>query len=219
MLAPGENGWTRPPPPLRDGCDRSAGTRPARETSALRSARYTLEMSHLFVPETSVAALIVRAAVVYGFLLVALRVAGRRELAQMTSFDLILLLVISNAVQNSMNAGDNSLGGGLVSAVTLIALNWLVGYATWRWRRVERVIQGEPIRVVTDGRVHVGALRRELLTLSELSSALRKQGIMRITDCKHVTLEPDGTLTAIRRDVDPPSLADLAHPDRVFAAR
>ena len=92
-------------------------------------------MSHLLVPEASVAALIVRAAVVYGFLLVALRVAGRRELAQMTSSDLILLLVISNAVQNSMNAGDNSLTGGLVSAVTLIALNWLVGYATWRWRR------------------------------------------------------------------------------------
>jgi uncharacterized membrane protein YcaP (DUF421 family) len=176
-------------------------------------------MSHLFVPEASVAALIVRAAVVYGFLVVALRVAGRRELAQMTSFDLILLLVISNAVQNSMNAGDNSLAGGLVSAVTLIALNWLVGYATWRWRRVERVIQGEPIRIVTDGRVHVGALRRELLTLAELRSALRKQGIMRITDCKHVTLEPDGTLTAVRRDVEPLPLTELAHPDRVFAGR
>jgi uncharacterized membrane protein YcaP (DUF421 family) len=176
-------------------------------------------MTHLFVPEASVAALIVRAAVVYSFLVVALRVAGRRELAQMTSFDLILLLVISNAVQNSMNAGDNSLAGGLLSAVTLIALNWLVGYATWRWRRVERVIQGEPIRIVTDGRVHVGALRRELLTLAELRSALHKQGILRITDCKHVTLEPDGTLTAVRRDVEPRPLTELAHPDPVFAGR
>jgi uncharacterized membrane protein YcaP (DUF421 family) len=176
-------------------------------------------MTHLVVPEASVAELILRAAVVYGFLVVALRVAGRRELAQMTSFDLILLLVISNAVQNSLNAGDNSLAGGLVSAVTLIALNWLVGYATWRWRRVERVIQGEPIRIVTDGRVHVGALRRELLTLAELRSALRKQGILRITDCKHVTLEPDGTLTAVRRDVEPRPLTELAHPDPVFAGR
>ena len=176
-------------------------------------------MSHLFIPEASVAALIVRAAVVYGFLLVALRVAGRRELAQMTSSDLILLLVISNAVQNSMNAGDNSLTGGLASAVTLIALNWLVGYATWRWRRVEHMIQGEPIRVVTDGRVHVGALRRELLTLAELHSALRKQGIMRITDCKSVTLEPDGTLTAVRNDVEPRSLRELAHPDAQYVVR
>ncbi len=72
---------------------------------------------------------------------------------------------------------------------------------------------------MTDGRVHVGALRRELLTLAELRSALRKQGIMRITDCKVVTLEPDGTLTAVRRDAEPRTLEQLAHPDRVFAAR
>ncbi len=173
-------------------------------------------MTHLLIPEAPIGALVVRAVVVYLFLIVALRVAGRRELAQMTSFDLVLLLVISNAVQNSINAGDNSLVGGMVSAVTLVALNWLVGYATWRWRRVERIVQGKPIRIVTDGRVHVGALRRELLTLSELRSALRKQGIKRITDCQQVTLEPDGTLTAVRGDVEPRSLAELAHDDSVF---
>ncbi len=173
-------------------------------------------MAHLLVPEAPLLALIVRAAVVYAFLLVALRVAGRRELAQMTSFDLVLLLVISNAVQNAINAGDNSLVGGLVSAVTLLALNWLVGYATFRWRRVERLVQGKPLRIVTDGRIHLGALRRELLTLSELRSALRKQGINRISECGAVTLEPDGTLTAVRRDVEPRSLAELAHPDPVF---
>jgi len=173
-------------------------------------------MANLFIPEAPVVALVLRAVVVYGFLLVALRVAGRRELAQMTSFDLVLLLVISNAVQNSMNAGDNSLTGGLVSAVTLVALNWLVGYATWRWRRVERIVQGKPIRIVTDGRVHLGALRRELLTLSELRSALRKQGIMRVLDCKQVTLEPDGTLSVVRCDVEQRSLTDLAHPEPVF---
>src|SRR5512141_163804 len=115
-------------------------------------------MRHLLVPETSALALVVRAVVVYGFLLVALRVAGKRELAQMTSFDLILLLVISNAVQNSMNAGDNSLTGGLVSALTLVAVNWLVAWATWRWRRVERLVEGQPVRVITDGKVHLGAL-------------------------------------------------------------
>ena len=72
---------------------------------------------------------------------------------------------------------------------------------------------------MTNGRVHIGALRRELLTLAELRSALRKQGIMRITDCKRVTLEPDGTLTAIRNDVEPRPLAEIAHPDRVFTAQ
>jgi uncharacterized membrane protein YcaP (DUF421 family) len=173
-------------------------------------------MTHLLTPEASVLALVVRAVVVYGFLLGALRLAGRRELAQMTSFDLVLLLVISNAVQNSINAGDNSLGGGLVSAVTLVLLNWLVGYATFRFRSVERVLQGRPLRIVTDGRVHVGALRRELLTLAELRSALRKQGIMRIAECRQVVLEPDGTLTALRMDVQQRTIRDLAHPDDVY---
>jgi uncharacterized membrane protein YcaP (DUF421 family) len=175
-------------------------------------------MPQLLVPEVPVVALVVRAVVVYVFLLVALRVAGRRELAQMTSFDLVLLLVVSNAVQNSMNAGDNSLTGGLISALTLVALNWVVGYATWRWRRVERLVQGEPIRIVTDGRVHTGALRRELLSLSELRSALRKQGITRIADCAVVTLESDGTLSAVRRDLEHASLRELAHPDPVYVS-
>jgi uncharacterized membrane protein YcaP (DUF421 family) len=169
------------------------------------------------LPETSLLLLVVRAVVVYGFLLAALRLAGRRELAQMTSFDLVLLLVLSNAVQNSLNAGDNSLVGGIVSALALLLLNWAVAYATWRWRKVERVVQGRPIRIVSDGRVHLGALRRELLTAAELRSALRKQGIMRISDCRQVVLEPDGTLSAVRVDVVQRPLEELAHPDRLYA--
>jgi uncharacterized membrane protein YcaP (DUF421 family) len=170
-------------------------------------------------PETPILLLVARAVVVYAFLLAALRVAGRRELAQMTSFDLVLLLVLSNAVQNSLNAGDNSLVGGLVSALTLLVLNWGVGYAVWRWRGVERLVQGRPVRIVTDGRVHLGALRGELLTAAELRSALRKQGIMRISDCRQVVLEPDGTLSAVRIDVPQRSVEELAHPDRRFVER
>ena len=169
-------------------------------------------MTQLLVPEAPPLALIVRAVVVYGFLLLALRLAGRRELAQMTSFDLVLLLVISNAVQNSINAGDNSLVGGLVSAVTLVVLNWAIGYASYRWRPVERFLQGRPKRIVTDGKIHLVEMRRELITLSELRSALRKQGITRVADCAKVILEPDGTLTAIRRDITPATADELAHP-------
>jgi uncharacterized membrane protein YcaP (DUF421 family) len=171
-------------------------------------------MPHFLAPETSTVLLVVRAAVVYAFLVVALRVAGRRELAQMTSFDLVLLLVISNAVQNSLNAGDNSLGAGLVSAVTLLLLNWGAAFASWRWRRFETLVEGKPLRIVTDGKIHLGALRRELLTVSELRSALRKQGVVRISDCKQVVLEPDGTLSVVRFDVPQRTLKDLAHPDR-----
>jgi uncharacterized membrane protein YcaP (DUF421 family) len=173
-------------------------------------------MPNLLIPETPVLLLVVRAVAVYAFLVLALRVAGRRELAQMTSFDLVLLLVISNAVQNAINAGDNSLGGGLVSAVVLLILNYGVGWASWRWRRVERLLQGKPLRLVTDGRVHFGAMKRERLTVAELRSALRKQGISRISDCRQVVLEPDGTLSALRVDVEQRPRELLAHPQRIF---
>ncbi len=175
-------------------------------------------MSHLLLPEAPLGALILRSVVVYVFLLLALRVAGRREIAQMTSFDLVLLLVISNAVQNSINAGDNSLTGGLVSALTLFVLNWGVGWASYRWRRVERTLQGNPVRIVSDGKIHFEEMRRELITLAELRSALRKQGVMRVADCAQVVLEPSGTLSVIRRDVPQQSPRELAHPSGRYRA-
>jgi len=173
-------------------------------------------MDATFIPTTHLAFLVLRAVVVYLFLLLVLRLAGRRELGQMTSFDLVLLLLISNAVQNSINAGDNSLTSGLVSAVVLVVLNWLAGFAAYRWRWAERLLQGRPVRVVTDGRVHFGALRKELLTLAELRSALRKQGVARIGECAKVVLEPDGTLSVLRTDVPQRSAEELAHPHPVL---
>src|SRR5580765_2370836 len=88
--------------------------------------------------------LVVRAGVVYGFLLVVVRLAGKRQLGQLAPFDLVLILVLSNAVQNSINAGDNSLVGGLISAATLVALNYGVGYATFRNKRIEALVEGRP---------------------------------------------------------------------------
>jgi uncharacterized membrane protein YcaP (DUF421 family) len=175
-------------------------------------------MLDLLVPTAPLWTLVVRGLVVYLFLVVALRLSGRRELGQMTSFDLVLLLLVSNAVQNSINAGDNSLSGGLVSAATLFLINRAVGFASWRWRGFERLVQGRPLRLVTDGRVHEAALRSEMLTMAELRSALRKQGIASIGDCQRVILEPDGTLTAVRTGVEPRPPAELRHPDAWYQA-
>src|SRR5260221_14300986 len=88
--------------------------------------------------------LVIRAVVVYAFLLALLRITGKRQVGQLAPFDLVLLLVLSNAVQNSMNAGDNSLVGGLVSAATLVGLNLLMGLATYRSKRLEAIIEGRP---------------------------------------------------------------------------
>lgn len=174
---------------------------------------------HLFGTDTPIVVLVLRAVVVYVFLLVVLRLAGRREMGQLSSFDLVLLLILSNSVQNSINAGDNSLVGGLISAVALVALNWIVGWAAYHFTWFERLVQGRPVRIVSDGKVHLRALARERISLEELRSALRKQGIFTITECKRVVLEPDGTLTAIRRDFEPRGEAELAHPDPVHVAR
>jgi uncharacterized membrane protein YcaP (DUF421 family) len=167
------------------------------------------------LPETSIPLLILRAVAVYVFLLVALRLAGRRETGQLTSFDLILLLILSNAVQNSINAGDNSLTGGLISAATLLVLNWIVGFAAYRWSWFERLVEGRPVRIITDGKVHEKALRQMRLTVAQLRSALRKQGIDGITQCKRAVLEPDGTLSAVRKGVEVHSLDEIRHPDPV----
>jgi len=153
--------------------------------------------------------LVVRAVVVYVFLGIALRIAGRRELAQMTAFDLVLLLILANAVQNSINAGDNSLGGGLISAATLLAINFAVGEAAYRWRWFERVVQGRPLTLVRDGKLVMRNLRRERITVEELRSALRKQNVDGVSRCKQAVLESDGTLTAVRDDVTQHAVADL----------
>jgi len=139
----------------------------------------------------------------------ALRIAGRRELAQMTAFDLVLLLILANAVQNSINAGDNSLGGGLISAATLLAINFAVGEAAYRWRWFERVVQGRPLTLVRDGKLVMRNLRRERITVEELRSALRKQNVDGVSRCKQAVLESDGTLTAVRDDVTQHAVADL----------
>lgn len=166
-------------------------------------------MTHLWRPETAVGALVLRAVVVYVFLGIALRIAGRRELAQMTAFDLVLLLILANAVQNSINAGDNSLGGGLISAATLLVLNFAVGEATYRWRWFERLVQGRPLPLVRDGKVVMRNLKKERITIEELRSALRKQNVDGISRCKQAVLESDGTLTAVRDDVTQHDLSEL----------
>jgi len=169
-------------------------------------------MMHMLRPEAPVLTLVVRAVVVYVFLGIALRIAGRRELAQMTAFDLVLLLILANAVQNSINAGDNSLGGGLISAATLLGLNFAVAEGVYRWRWFERLVQGRPLTLVRDGKLVMRNLKRERITVEELRSALRKQSVDGVSRCKQAVLESDGTLTAVRDDVTQHELADLIEP-------
>src|SRR5215467_14351507 len=112
--------------------------------------------------------LILRSVVVYGFLLVLLRLTGKRQVGQLSPFDLVLLLVLSNAVQNSMNGGDNSLIGGLVSATTLVAVNYLVGFLTFKSKRMEVLIEGRPLVLIHNGKLFEDVMARAQLTHHEL---------------------------------------------------
>ena len=143
--------------------------------------------------------LVARAAVVYVFLLALLRITGKRQIGQLAPFDLVLLLVLSNAVQNSMNAGDNSLVGGLVSATTLVVVNYGVSYATFKSKRLEALVEGRPQVVIHNGQVFEDVMRRAKLTHHELSAALRRAGCSCAADVQAAILENNGSISVVAR--------------------
>src|SRR5262249_5361980 len=138
-------------------------------------------------------------AVVYIFLLALLRFTGKRQIGQLAPFDLVLLLVLSNAVQNSMNGGDNSLVGGLVSAATLVAINCGIGYATFRSKRLEAIVEGRPQVIIHNGRVYEDAMKSAKLTHHELTSALRQAGCSCPEDVQAAILENNGSISVVTR--------------------
>ena len=140
---------------------------------------------------------IVRAVVVYGFLLLILRLTGKRQVGQLAPFDLVLLLVLSNAVQNSMNGGDNSITGGLISATTLVGLNWFVGWMTFRSKRLEALLEGRPIILIHDGQIDYEALKRVQMTMHELKASLRAEGCAGEEEVWFAVLENNGHVTVI----------------------
>jgi uncharacterized membrane protein YcaP (DUF421 family) len=151
----------------------------------------------ILVPEISILEKIIRPAAVYAFLLIAFRIAGKRELGQMTPFDLIILLTISNVLQNAMIGSDNSLGGGIVGALTLFILNGLIARLTYRFPRLAEWLDGGPTVLIDNGRIVEPNMRRELITLEELQRALRKHdlGWEDVSQIQRALLELDGSVT------------------------
>ena len=143
--------------------------------------------------------LVVRAGVVYLFLLVLLRISGKRQVGQLAPFDLVLLLVLSNAVQNSMNGGDNSLVGGLIIAATLVGLNYAVSYATFRSKKVEGLVEGRPQVIIHNGQVFEDVMKDAKLTHHELNAALRRTGCSCVEEVQAAILENNGSISVVMR--------------------
>src|ERR1019366_9303496 len=135
---------------------------------------------------------ILRPAIVYIFLVFVLRVFGKRELAQLNPFDLVVLLSLSNTVQNAIIGNDNSLTGGLIGAFALLGINYLVVRFLFRHRRLDQVFEGKPTVVVDEGKIIKRALSKEMLTRSELMAVLHRQGFGSILEVERCVLEPGG---------------------------
>ena len=149
--------------------------------------------------------LIARSIVVYVFLIVLLRLSGKRQVGQLAPFDLVLLLVLSNAVQNSMNGGDNSVIGGIISASTLVSLNFSLGYLTYRNKRLEVLIAGQPEVLIHNGKLFENVMARAQLTHHEVNAALRQAGCLSVAEVHCAILENNGTITVSQRTVGGPS--------------
>jgi len=159
----------------------------------------TVILHHLMSTGVPVWEKIVRAILVYIFLIVSLRLSGKRELAQLNPFDLVVLMTLSNTVQNAIIGDDNSLFGGLVGATALLTANYLVVRYMFFHPRVERVIEGQPVCLIEHGKVREQALRKEFIRLSELRAAAHRQGFDTFADIEFAELEPGGTFSFRRK--------------------
>jgi uncharacterized membrane protein YcaP (DUF421 family) len=153
---------------------------------------------HLWIPDVPLVEKVVRSVVVYVFLLAAFRLVGKRQVGQMTPFDLVVLLIISNIVQNALIGDDNSLGGGLLGATTILVVNALVAWMTFRSKRLRRVVEHTPTILVRHGQILWENLARERLSLSEFHAALRREGVVTVRGLRYVLLEHDGHLSVLR---------------------
>jgi uncharacterized membrane protein YcaP (DUF421 family) len=157
----------------------------------------------MFVLSLPIAEKILRPVVVYVFLVVGLRLAGKRELAQLNPFDLIVLLTLSNTVQNAIIGEDNSVTGGLIGATTLLAVNYLVVRFLFRHGEIDRLIEGDATVLIENCCVLDDKLQKELLTRHELEAAAHRQGFSGLDDVERCVLEPGGTLSFVAKKPEP----------------
>jgi uncharacterized membrane protein YcaP (DUF421 family) len=155
------------------------------------------DLTHLSVAPLD---LVVRGVVVFFAILLLLRISGKRQMGQMSATEFIAILLISNAVQNAMNAGDNSLVGGLILASVLIFCSWLISLLTFLSPRMSKIFEGTPTLLVHKGETLSANLKKERMTLTELKILLRKQGIHNMSDIHSAILEADGTLSVTHND-------------------
>jgi uncharacterized membrane protein YcaP (DUF421 family) len=144
--------------------------------------------------------IVLRTIVIYLVVLIGVRLSGKREVGQMTPFDLVLLLLISNSVQNAMTGPDTSVLGGIAAAITLLIMNYVIAELSGGNRRFRKLVQGQPTLLVHDGQLLTPHLAKEHVSMDELERALREHGISNYHDVALAVLEVDGSISCLKYD-------------------
>jgi uncharacterized membrane protein YcaP (DUF421 family) len=155
---------------------------------------------------------ILRPILVYAFLVISLRLSGKRELVQLNPFDLVVLLTLSNTVQNAIIGEDNSVLGGVIGATSLLVTNYLVVRFLYDHRKLDQIVEGKADVLIDGGKVDARHLKKELITMSQLEAAARKQGFESLSEVQQCILEPGGTLSFLGKK---PGTEDIRHQDLV----
>lgn len=164
---------------------------------------FDLTFAHMFQLGLPVLEKILRPVIVYFFLLVGLRLAGKRELAQLNPFDLIVLLTLSNTVQNAIIGDDNSVTGGLIGAAALFGVNYLVVRFLYGHRRIDELAEGEPDVLICDGKIDEAVMKKQLITRTEVEAAAHRQGFASLAEVDRAVLESGGTISFIGKKPAP----------------
>jgi len=159
--------------------------------------------SDILHPDISILEKIIRPVIVYIFLVIGLRLAGKRELAQLNPFDLVVLLTLSNTVQNAIIGNDNSVTGGIIGATTLLLVNYIVVRFLFKHEKLDRLVEGASDLLIEAGQIKHDRLKKELITLTELESAAHRQGFATLDEVDRASLEPGGTFSFIGKKPTP----------------
>jgi uncharacterized membrane protein YcaP (DUF421 family) len=166
----------------------------------------------MFVLGLPLAEKILRPIIVYAFLVISLRLSGKRELVQLNPFDLVVLLTLSNTVQNAIIGDDNSVSGGIIAATSLLVVNYLVVRFLYGHKRIDQLVEGNADVLIENGSVRLERLKKELISPTQLEAAARKQGFESLDDVQKCILEPGGNLTFIGKK---PATDDIRHQEVV----
>jgi uncharacterized membrane protein YcaP (DUF421 family) len=159
--------------------------------------------TNMFELDISVLEKIVRPAIVYLFLVLSLRLAGKRELAQLNALDLVVLLTLSNTVQNAIIGNDNTVSGGLIGAATLLSINYVAVRFLFTHPRISHVVEGNPATLFEHGKIRTDVLQQELITEEELKAAAHKQGFASLAHVERAVLEPSGVISFVAKQPAP----------------